>query len=85
MKITDVKCAIIGQNPIVRLVTDAGLPSFSQDGSQVGRIVDIRISGVSQLALTRAQFAGILREKGLEALIAMLREKIRDFSQNKKG
>ena len=49
------------------------------------RIVDIRISGVSQLALTRAQFAGILREKGVEALIAMLREKIRGFSQSKKG
>lgn len=49
------------------------------------RIVDIRISGVSQLALTRAQFTGILKEKGVEALVAMLREKIRGFSQNKKG
>jgi phospholipid transport system substrate-binding protein len=48
-------------------------------------IIDIRISGVSQLALTRAQFTGILREKGVDALIAMLREKIRGFSQNKKG
>jgi phospholipid transport system substrate-binding protein len=49
------------------------------------RIVDIRISGVSQLALTRAQFTGVLKEKGVEALIEMLREKIRGFSQSKKG
>ena len=49
------------------------------------RIVDIKISGVSQLALTRAQFTGILKEKGVDALIAMLREKIRGFSQSKKG
>lgn len=49
------------------------------------RIVDIKISGVSQLALTRAQFTGILKEKGADALIAMLKEKIRGFSRSKKG
>ncbi len=30
MKITDLKCAIIGQNPIVRLVTDEGLDGYGQ-------------------------------------------------------
>ena len=30
MKITDVKCAVIGQNPIVRIVTDAGLDGYGE-------------------------------------------------------
>ena len=30
MKITDLKCAVIGQNPVVRLVTDAGLSGYGQ-------------------------------------------------------
>ena len=25
MKITDLRCALIGQNPVVRIVTDAGI------------------------------------------------------------
>ena len=28
MKITDIRCAIIGDNPIVRIVTNAGLSGF---------------------------------------------------------
>jgi len=48
------------------------------------RIVDIKISGVSQLALTRAQFTDILKEKGFDALIAVLKEKTRGFSQRGK-
>jgi L-alanine-DL-glutamate epimerase-like enolase superfamily enzyme len=30
MKITDLKCAIIGQNPVVRIVTDEGVSGFGQ-------------------------------------------------------
>ena len=30
MKITDVKCAIIGQNPIVRIVTDEGISGYGE-------------------------------------------------------
>jgi len=45
------------------------------------RVVDIQISGVSQLALTRAQFAGVLKEKGYKGLISMLKEKIRGFEK----
>ena len=30
MKITDLKCAVIGQNPVVRVVTDAGLSGYGQ-------------------------------------------------------
>ncbi len=30
MKITDLKCAIIGQNPVVRIVTDAGLSGYGE-------------------------------------------------------
>src|SRR5712692_3019985 len=30
MKITDVKCAVIGQNPVVRITTDAGIDGLGQ-------------------------------------------------------
>jgi L-alanine-DL-glutamate epimerase-like enolase superfamily enzyme len=30
MKITDLKCAIIGQNPVVRIVTDEGIDGFGE-------------------------------------------------------
>ena len=30
MKITDVKCAVIGKNPIVRIVTDEGISGFGE-------------------------------------------------------
>jgi L-alanine-DL-glutamate epimerase-like enolase superfamily enzyme len=30
MKITDMKCAIIGDNPVVRIVTDAGISGYGQ-------------------------------------------------------
>ena len=30
MKITDLKCAVIGQNPVVRIVTDEGIDGFGQ-------------------------------------------------------
>ncbi len=40
------------------------------------RIVDVRVKGVSQLALTRAQFKSILQKQGVEGLLALLDEKI---------
>ena len=46
------------------------------------RVVDIRISGVSQLALTRAQFTGVIKDKGFNGLISMLREKIKGFEKS---
>jgi phospholipid transport system substrate-binding protein len=46
------------------------------------RIVDIRISGVSQLANTRAQFVSVLDQKGFDELVASLKQKIRDFSRS---
>ncbi len=30
MKITDLKCAVIGQNPLVRIVTDEGLSDYGE-------------------------------------------------------
>ena len=47
------------------------------------RIVDIQISGVSQLALTRSQFVNVISSKGFSALISMLKEKIKNFSEAK--
>jgi phospholipid transport system substrate-binding protein len=47
------------------------------------RIVDIQISGVSQLALTRSQFVNVINNKGFSALISMLKEKIKNFSEAK--
>ena len=48
------------------------------------RIVDIQISGVSQLALTRAQFVGVIKDKGFDGLISMLKDKIRGFEKGSK-
>lgn len=45
------------------------------------RIVDMRISGVSQLANTRAQFMSVLDQKGFDELLASLKRKLREFSQ----
>jgi len=47
------------------------------------RIVDIQISGVSQLALTRSQFVAVINSKGFSGLISMLKEKIKKFSESK--
>jgi phospholipid transport system substrate-binding protein len=47
------------------------------------RIVDIHISGVSQLALTRAQFTKVIKDEGFTGLLSMLTEKTKDFSQGK--
>ena len=30
MKITDLKCAVIGKNPVVRIVTDEGIDGYGQ-------------------------------------------------------
>ncbi len=30
MKITDLKCAVIGDNPVVRIVTDEGISGYGQ-------------------------------------------------------
>jgi phospholipid transport system substrate-binding protein len=46
----------------------------------VWRIVDLRISGVSQLANTRAQFVSVLDKDGFDELVAALKRKIRQFS-----
>jgi phospholipid transport system substrate-binding protein len=51
----------------------------------VWRIVDIRISGVSQLALTRAQFVSILGKSGFQGLISMLDGKIKDLAKGAGG
>lgn len=51
------------------------------------QIVDIRIEGVSQLALTRGQFVSVLKKKGFDGLISSLKEKtafFRDKSTNRK-
>jgi len=44
-----------------------------QDG---WRIVDIKIEGVSQLAVTRDQFVTVMKKKGFDGLISSLKEKI---------
>lgn len=49
----------------------------------VWRIVDIRILGVSQLSLTKAQFVSILDKKGYQGLVSILYDKIRSLSQRK--
>jgi len=51
------------------------------DGSW--RVVDIQISGVSQLALTRSQFTSVMKEKGFDGLISLLKTKIGGLAQGK--
>ena len=46
-------------------------------------IVDIQMSGVSQLALTRSQFVSVIKDKGFDSLMAMLKKKIDAFSKGK--
>jgi phospholipid transport system substrate-binding protein len=48
------------------------------------RIVDIQVSGVSQLALTRSQFVNVIKEKGFDGLISLLKNKIEGLSQGKR-
>jgi phospholipid transport system substrate-binding protein len=48
------------------------------------RIVDIKISGVSQLAVTRSQFVDVIEKTGFDGLIALLKDKIELFSTGKK-
>lgn len=47
------------------------------------RIVDIQVLGVSQLALTRAQFVSIFKRKGFNGLITSLKDKIAELSGTK--
>jgi phospholipid transport system substrate-binding protein len=47
------------------------------------QIVDIQISGVSQLALTRSQFVSVLHDEGFNALISMLKKKTAHFASGK--
>jgi phospholipid transport system substrate-binding protein len=47
------------------------------------RIVDIQVSGVSQLALTRSQFVSVLHDEGFNALISMLKKKTANFASGK--
>ena len=51
------------------------LLAMDQD-KRLWRIVDVRVKGVSQLALTRAQFKSILQKQGIEGLLALLDKKI---------
>ncbi|MFO0754592.1 MAG: ABC transporter substrate-binding protein [Thermodesulfovibrionales bacterium] len=45
------------------------------------RIVDIQISGVSQLALTRSQFVNTIKNDGFDALTSQLKNKIKRYAR----
>jgi phospholipid transport system substrate-binding protein len=49
------------------------------------RIVDIQVSGVSQLALTRSQFVSVIKNKGFDELLSMLNGKIKGFAHKKQS
>ncbi|MFN3918929.1 MAG: ABC transporter substrate-binding protein [Methylohalobius sp.] len=49
------------------------------DGSW--KIIDVRYDGVSDLALKRAQFSGILAKEGFKSLLAKLDEKIANYAK----
>jgi len=47
------------------------------------RIVDIRVKGISQLSLTRAQFKAVLKLSGVDGLLSLLDEKIASLQPEK--
>jgi phospholipid transport system substrate-binding protein len=49
-----------------------------REGNAGWQVVDLHIDGVSQLALTRSQYAGVLKQQGMEGLLATLQQKIDD-------
>jgi ABC-type transporter MlaC component len=59
-----------------------GIETRVVDEHGAWRIVDIQVRGVSQLAMTRSQFVGILEREGFDGLINSLKDKIRELSGN---
>lgn len=51
----------------------------------VWRIVDIKVKGVSQLSLTRAQFKSVLKKQGISGLLNIIDEKIKALNQDGGG
>jgi phospholipid transport system substrate-binding protein len=51
----------------------------------VWRIVDIKVKGVSQLSLTRAQFKSVLKKQGISGLLDIIDEKIKALNQDGGG
>ncbi|OPL16635.1 MAG: hypothetical protein AVO38_07510 [delta proteobacterium ML8_D] len=49
------------------------------------RIVDIQVSGVSQLALNRSQFKQVLKDEGFQGLNEGLKEKVEELSSSGKN
>ncbi len=49
------------------------------------RIIDIKVKGVSQLSLTRAQFKSVLKKEGFEGLLKIIDEKIKAFNHDGNG
>lgn len=45
------------------------------------RIINIIVDGVSDLAVKRSEYAGILRNEGIDALIAKLKDKIANYAK----
>ena len=46
------------------------------------RIINIVVDGVSDLAVKRSEYAGILRSEGMDALIAKLKDKIANYAKS---
>ena len=47
------------------------------------RIVDVKVEGVSQLALTRSQFVSIMERQGIDGLVSTLKEKTQKLASGK--
>jgi phospholipid transport system substrate-binding protein len=47
------------------------------------RIVDVKVEGVSQLALTRSQFISIMERQGFDGLLSTLKEKTEKLASGK--
>jgi len=53
---------------------------FMLENNGSWRVIDIQVSGVSQLAMNRAQFTQVLKDEGFKGLNEGLKEKIKELS-----
>ena len=57
---------------------------FMLENNGSWRVIDIQVSGVSQLAMNRAQFTQVLKDEGFDGLNEGLKEKIKELSSIEK-
>jgi len=86
---------VVSSEPYLKKYIKVVVQIIKQDGSKrqlnyllvknkgAWLIVDIQVKGVSQLSLTRAQFKSVLKDQGIDGLLALLDTKIHNLKQGR--